>query len=152
MYAKILYPTDFSDVAQKALNYVKGLRDAGARQVILLRVISNKSMECIQKGISLAGREVSDFLSQAFQSLQDEALQKIRPVEDELRNAGFEVTARIESGVPKTKILEIAEEENVSAILLGSHGRSNVSAVLLGSVSDHVIRHAKCPVIVVKRS
>jgi len=135
-------------VAQKALTYVKGLRGAGARQAILLRVISDKSMECIQKGISLAGREVSDCLSQAFQSLQDEALQQIRPVEDEL----IEVTARIESGVPKTKIVEIAEEENVSTIVLVSHGRSNVSAVLLGSVSDHVIRHAKCPVIIVKRS
>jgi nucleotide-binding universal stress UspA family protein len=40
----------------------------------------------------------------------------------------------IECGVPKTKILEIAEEANVSAIVLGSHGRGNVRAVPPGKI------------------
>ncbi|MGQ9483439.1 MAG: universal stress protein [Desulfosoma sp.] len=57
----------------------------------------------------------------------------------------------MEEGVPHVKILEVANEENVSAIILGSHGRSNLSSVLLGSVSEYVIRHAKKPVIVVRR-
>ncbi|MDZ7580832.1 MAG: universal stress protein [Deltaproteobacteria bacterium] len=152
MFEKILYPTDFSDVSQKALNYVKGLKAAGTTKVVLLRVISDKSMECIGKGIALAGKDVGSFLSQAFQSLQEEARQQIRPVEDELKAAGFDVTTRIESGVPQTKILELAESEGVSAIVLGSHGRSNLSSALLGSVSDHVIRHAKQPVLVIKRN
>lgn len=151
MFQKILYPTDFSDVAQKALQYVKALKPAGAEQVVLVRVISDKSMECIGKGIALAGKEVSNFLSQAFTSLQEEARQQIMPIEDELKAAGFDVITRIESGVPQIRILEIAEEEKVSAIVLGSHGRGNLSSALLGSVSDHVIRHAKQPVIVVKR-
>ena len=38
MFEKILYPTDFSDVAEKALNYVKKLKDSGAREVIVLHV------------------------------------------------------------------------------------------------------------------
>lgn len=151
MFEKILYPTDFSDVSQRALDYVKALKAAGTKEVVLLRVISDKSMECIGKGIALAGMEVANFLSQAFQSLQEEARQQIRPVEDELKAAGFDVTARIESGVPQSRILEIAESENVSAIVLGSHGRSNLSSALLGSVSDHVIRYANQPVLVVKR-
>lgn len=74
----------------------------------------------------------------------------MRPIELELKAAGFKVTSRVEEGVPHVKILEVANEENVSAIILGSHGRSNLSSVLLGSVSDYVIRHAKKPVIVVK--
>lgn len=152
MFEKLLYPTDFSDVAQKALSYVKGLKAAGTTEVVLLRVISDKSMECIGKGIALAGKEVGNFLSQAFQSLQEEARQQIRPVEDELRSVGLDVTTRIENGVPQTKILELAESEGVSAIVLGSHGRSNLSSALLGSVSDHVIRHAKQPVLVIKRN
>ncbi|MGQ9795034.1 universal stress protein [Desulfosoma sp.] len=61
------------------------------------------------------------------------------------------MTSRVEEGVPHVKILEVANEENVSAIILGSHGRSNLSSVLLGSVSEYVIRHAKKPVIVVRR-
>lgn len=151
MFEKILYPTDFSDVSQKALQYVKGLRGAGSKKVVLLRVISDQCMECIAKGIELAGKEVSGFLSQALQALQEKTRQQIGPIEDELKSMGFDVTIRIESGVPKIKILEIAESENVSVIVLGSHGRSNLSSALLGSVSDHVIRHSKQPVIVIKR-
>jgi len=152
MFETILYPTDLSDVSLKALDYVKGLQGAGTKKVILLRVINDKSMECISKGLALAGREVSTFLAQVLQSLQEEARQRIRPIEEELKAQGLDVTTRIEHGLPQTRILEIAEAENVSAIVLGSHGRSNVSSALLGSVSDHVIRHAKRPVLVVKRA
>lgn len=63
----------------------------------------------------------------------------------------MDVRVRVENGLPQTLILEIAESKEVSAIVIGSHGRSNVSKVLLGSVSDHVIRHAKRPVLVIKR-
>jgi len=66
----------------------------------------------------------------------------------------LDVRVRVENGLPQTLILEIAESKEVSAIVIGSHGRhgrSNVSKVLLGSVSDHVIRHAKRPVLVIKR-
>ncbi len=49
------------------------------------------------------------------------------------------------------KILEVAEREDVSVIVLGSHGRSNFEEVLLGSVSEEVVRKARVPVLVVKR-
>jgi len=45
----------------------------------------------------------------------------------------------------------VEKEEDVSAIVLGSHGKSNIKEMLLGSVSEHVIRHCKKPVIVIKR-
>jgi nucleotide-binding universal stress UspA family protein len=151
MFRKILYPTDFSDVAQQALDYVIRLRGAGADHVVLLTVINDKNMECICKGLSLVGKQSPEYVEQARRFLQEEALKEAKPVEAELKAAGFHVDVRIESGVAKTKILDIAETENVSAIVLGSHGRSNVNSVLLGSVSDHIIRHSKRPVIVVKR-
>ena len=151
MFRKILYPTDFSDVSKKALHYVKALKAAGTKQVVLIRVINDKSVECIAKGIALAGREVSVFLNHAIESLREEARRQIRPIEKELQAIGLEVTSRVETGIPQTRILEIAESEDVSAIVLGSHGKSNVGSALLGSVSDHVIRHSRRPVIVVKR-
>lgn len=114
-------------------------------------MISDKRMECIAKGITLAGREVSSFLNQAIEALKEEAWEQIRPIEEELKATGFDVRVRVETGLPQTRILEIAESEAVSAVVIGSHGRSNVSTVLLGSVSDHVIRHAKQPVLVIKR-
>ena len=43
------------------------------------------------------------------------------------------------------------QEEGVSAIVIGSHGRSNVAEMLIGSVSERVVRRSNVPVLVIKR-
>jgi nucleotide-binding universal stress UspA family protein len=58
---------------------------------------------------------------------------------------------RIEKGIPFTEILRVEDDEDVSLIIIGSHGKSNVAEILLGSVSEKVIRKAKRPVLVMKR-
>lgn len=46
----------------------------------------------------------------------------------------------------------VAESQNASLVVVGSHGRSGFKAAILGSVSRHVVNHAACPVVVVKAS
>jgi nucleotide-binding universal stress UspA family protein len=48
------------------------------------------------------------------------------------------------------EIVNLGEEIGVSLIIIGSRGRSGIRRTLLGSVSDSVIRHAHCPVLVVR--
>ena len=52
-------------------------------------------------------------------------------------------------GDAATAICDYAAERSAAAIVLGSHGRGGFKRAVLGSVSDHVVRHAPCPVIVV---
>ncbi|HPC48426.1 MAG TPA: universal stress protein, partial [Deltaproteobacteria bacterium] len=47
MFEKILYPTDFSDVAAKVLPYVEGLHGAGAREVTILHVIDSRGLDLL---------------------------------------------------------------------------------------------------------
>ena len=49
MFEKILYPTDFSDVAEKALTYIKRLKDSGAREVVVLHVIDERGFDAIRR-------------------------------------------------------------------------------------------------------
>ena len=151
MFEKVLYPTDFSEVSQKALGYITKLKSAGLNQVVVLRIIDQKKVENISRGVGWAGLEVAEFLKQTKQWLQEEAKKEMEPIESVLRKAGIEVKERVETGDPRTRIVEVAEEEDVSAIVLGSHGRNNVSSVLLGSVATNVIHHSKRPVVVIKR-
>ena len=116
-----------------------------------MRVINEKKAECISQGVAWAGMEVADFLRETYQKLEEEAYEEVKPIESELKETGFEVKIRVVKGIPYSKILEVEQEEDVSAIVLGSHGRSNLSDMLLGSVSNHVIRHSKKPVLVIKR-
>jgi len=56
----------------------------------------------------------------------------------------------LESGKPASKILEVAKTWPADLIVIGSHGRGKVGGLVLGSVSQEVLHHAPCPVLVVR--
>jgi nucleotide-binding universal stress UspA family protein len=66
------------------------------------------------------------------------------------RDAGLEVSFLVWTGDPGSMIVEAAEAEGADMVLVGSHGRGAVGRFFLGSVSEHVVRHAPCPVLVVR--
>ena len=49
MFEKILYPTDFSDVAKKALKYIRQLKEAGAKEIVVLHVLDEKGIDAINR-------------------------------------------------------------------------------------------------------
>jgi universal stress protein A len=53
-------------------------------------------------------------------------------------------------GKPAAEIVNAAKEWPADVIVIGSHGRAGVTRVLLGSVAEAVMRHAPCPVLVVR--
>jgi nucleotide-binding universal stress UspA family protein len=67
------------------------------------------------------------------------------------RRIGVTVTFLIWEGDPGESIVEAARSEHADLIVVGSHGRSGVGRALIGRVSDHVVRHAPCPVLVVRQ-
>jgi nucleotide-binding universal stress UspA family protein len=54
------------------------------------------------------------------------------------------------AGRPDTEIVRVAEEVGAGLIVIGSRGLGGVRRALVGSVSDSVVRHAHCPVLVVR--
>lgn len=55
----------------------------------------------------------------------------------------------IEEGKANEVILKVAGEWEADLIVLGTHGRTGLSHLLMGSVAEHVVRHAKTPVLIV---
>jgi nucleotide-binding universal stress UspA family protein len=66
------------------------------------------------------------------------------------RSIGVAVDFLVWEGDPGESIIEAAMAESADLIVVGSHGRGTVGRFLIGSVSDHVVRHAPCPVLVVR--
>jgi nucleotide-binding universal stress UspA family protein len=145
MFEKILYPTDFSDVAKKAMDYITKLKEAGGKEVIVLHVIDERAIGDIC--LLYASRGSVEMVRR----IKEEACKEMDKIGARLRQEGFEVKLRIERGIPLTEILRVEQEEGVSVTVLGSHGKSNVKEMLLGSVSEKVIRKSANPVLVVKR-
>lgn len=147
MFTKILYPTDFSDVAAKALGYVKQLKEAGGREVVILHVINQRIIDGLKR--HAIGDGAIDLWRKKAEELARESLSAMG---SELESAGFAVKTVVKTGFPWREILDVEDAEAPSIIVVGSHGRSNIGELLLGSVSERVIRKCKRPVMVIKRS
>jgi nucleotide-binding universal stress UspA family protein len=66
------------------------------------------------------------------------------------RATGVRVSFLIWEGDPGESIVDAAQSEGADLVVVGSHGRGSMSRFLIGSVSDHVVRNAPCPVLVVR--
>ncbi|XP_047977862.1 universal stress protein in QAH/OAS sulfhydrylase 3'region-like [Salvia hispanica] len=65
-------------------------------------------------------------------------------------NQDVHINTSIIEGDPKEMICDLAEQMQVDLIVIGSRGLGKIKRALMGSVSNYVIHHAKCPVLVVK--
>lgn len=75
---------------------------------------------------------------------------RAQAIVSEVRAAGARANYLVWEGDAGDAIVSAAEAEGANLIVVGTHGRSTVGRFLLGSVSDHVVHHAGCPVLVVR--
>ena len=144
MFKRILYPTDFSDVSKKALASVKQLKESGGETVILLHVIDERQIQAIERFVSENSENLTNDIIESVS-------QEMEFIEKELAESGFQVKSRLEVGNPLREILKVEEEEDVSLIIVGSHGKTNLEEIFLGSVSEKVARRCTKPILIIKR-
>lgn len=144
MFKRILYPTDFSDLSKKALDYIKQLKESGGETVILLHVIDERQIHALESFVSEHAEKLTNEIIESVS-------QEMQSIENELARAGFKVESRLEVGNPLREILRVEEEEDVSLIIVGSHGKTNLEEIFLGSVSEKVARRCNKPILIIKR-
>ena len=144
MFRKILYTTDFSDTAEKAIPFLKQLKSTGTEEVIILHIIDTYRLR-------IPSIYMPTNLISFIDKMLIEATAKAQKVADVLTDAGIGTRIRIEQGLPFREILRVEDEEDISIIVIGFHGISNIEEIFLGSVSENVMRKSKSPVLIVKR-
>jgi len=125
-FEKILVPTDgsiFSDLASReAISIAKNVRSS----LIVL---------------SVATKDENLPVAEASVGMVKEAAEK----------EGIKVEALTLIGNPHEVIVDTAEKKKAGFIVVGSHGRSGIERLLMGSVTERLIGHAGCPVLVVRK-
>jgi len=72
---------------------------------------------------------------------------------DKVKQVGVSVAeAHLVRGRPDRELIELSEEIGAGLIIMGSRGLGGVRRALMGSVSDSVVRHAHCPVLIVREN
>jgi len=138
---RILVPIDFSDCAKKALQYAIPLAKEHEAAITLLYVVPTSYAIGEYGGIDYASLE-ADMRASGDKQLSALAVDEVRG----------EVSADtlIRTGTAAAEIIEVARSLPADLIVVSTHGRTGLKHVFLGSVTEHVIRHAPCPVLVVR--
>ncbi|MCX8123949.1 MAG: universal stress protein [Spirochaetes bacterium] len=148
MFKKILYPTDFSECAQAAIPYIKSMKKIGTKDLIILHVIDIRQSTIIDTTAFgetfIYPYDIGDILKKEAQAQMTKLIKQFSKL--------YRVTPLIIEGIPFREIIQIAQEHNVSCIVLGSHGKSNIEEMLLGSVTEKVVRKSTIPCLVIKRA
>jgi len=134
MLKKILAPTDFSELSGEGVRYACHLAKEVGAQVIVMNVIILDETNTTTKGeIEAHKARLAEFLAKTVPH----------------RGADLKVREVVVAGQAYNAIVECAANEHVDLVVMSTHGRSGLSRMLIGSVTDRLVRAAKCPVLVV---
>ena len=124
-------------------------REATDRAIDLARRLEARLLivNVLEKG-RLSGGGSHDRIDQARSERETMLVKVVR----EARESGATAEFLVWDGDPGDSIAAAVEAEHADLVVVGTRGRSGAERMLLGSVSDHVVRHAECPVLVVRPS
>ena len=140
---KILVPIDGSKQAYRAVKEAVYLAQlSGAELDILIVVDLNKEMAAFEQ-VSLSGYVPAELKEGAYKLLAELMHEEIPR----------EVKARtfVEIGSPSEVIVEVCEREGCDLIVMGRRGFGTFRGLVMGSVSQYVLHHAHCPVLLAQR-
>lgn len=141
----ILLPTDFSECANYALSYASAFaREAGA-SIICVHVI-----EPVVPTVGYSGVTEPLPMADISEQLEESATRELPKIGQQEECSGLAVEQVIVHGDAASEIVRVAKERQVDLIVISSHGRTGLGRMLFGSTAEQVVRHAPCPVLVVK--
>jgi nucleotide-binding universal stress UspA family protein len=141
---RILCPVDFSEISGKAYRYAQSISSHYHAKLLVQHVVELWQHPSADYSIS------PDILEDFRRSLISDAEKEL---EHFVKTAGGpQPECLVEESVAPDAILFLARERAISLIILGTHGRRGFDHLMLGSVTERVLRHASCPLLVIPRT
>jgi nucleotide-binding universal stress UspA family protein len=134
---KILFPTDFSTIADQALDYAATLAKENGAKLLIVHIAELPA--AYGAGEMYYGIPEPD---------TDELLRMLHNVVP--RNPPVDHEYRLLKGDPAREIVRVAKDDTVDLIVMSTHGRTGLGRVLMGSIAEAVVRRAHCPVLTLK--
>jgi nucleotide-binding universal stress UspA family protein len=137
MFKKIIWATDGSEAADKALSYVESMAREGGASVEVVHVVEH-----------LVGGK----LGEPLYADQPEIQSKIEQQVADLRTKDIDAELKVVAGRQRLAahaIAEVAKEADADVVIVGTHGHTALGSVVLGSVTQRLLNLTSCPVFAV---
>lgn len=142
-WRRILVPLDFSLTSLRALHMAVPLAKQSGARLLLLNVVEPNPYATGMEGAVLVMPDAT---------IARNAKQQLPQVARRFIPKSVRVTTLVARGRAADVIVETAEEKGVDLIVLSTHGHTGLERMLMGSTAEQVVRQAKCPVLVVRKS
>ena len=142
-YGRILFPTDYSEYAQKTLKWAVELAKDYNSELDVLHVIEQ----------NIPPQYYSAEISSIFEldrHLKKRATKALGHFLDGVNKKEVKIKKFIREGKSDVEIVKFAEKWSIDLIVMPSHGMSGIERILMGSTTERVVRRARCPVLTVK--
>lgn len=127
------HPTDFSDISEHALDFLKKLGSDRVGRIVLSHGMDRKGMRDEERP-----------------SAERSALRVLAAMRAELASVGIEATTELAHGAVVDALLDITIQRGCTCVALGSQGHSMSKELLIGSVSLSILRRAPVPVLLTR--
>jgi nucleotide-binding universal stress UspA family protein len=145
MFAKILVPTDGSELSLKAVHGAVELAKKLGSSLVGMTVSEPYPLPQMARHSPIESHAHYD------DRVRQEAEACLVPLAEAAKAAGISVTTLVVSSTsPYDAIIHTAEEQGCDSIVMSSHGRRGISGLLLGSETQKVLTHTKIPVLVLR--
>jgi len=141
----ILLPTDFSQCGESAVPYAASLARQMKARLLCLHVV-----ETIVPPVGYAAVAEPLPVVDIGGQLEESATRELPKLGARAECAGLDVEEVLVHGDAAGEIVRVARARDVDLIVISSHGRTGWGRMLFGSTAESVVRHAHCPVLVVK--
>ena len=139
---RILVPIDFSDHSRKALDYAIKFAQQFDSEIELVNVVTPV--------IYAEGMVLPAAMENLDQVTEEHAMSELKKLAASDAVKGLTVKTRVLLGNPYDEIVTHAKKEETDLLLITTHGRTGLQHFLLGSTAEKILRHAPCPVLVVR--
>lgn len=139
----MLVPTDFSDSSGEALSYALTLARQFNARLIIFHSVATPNFTATELGAPRAAPRPEE--------LRAAAEDQMRSFVEGIDFGGVEFETQVRAGAAAEEICDQGEKQKVDLIVLSTHGRTGLLHVLIGSVAEHVVRHARSPVLVIPK-
>jgi nucleotide-binding universal stress UspA family protein len=145
MFTHILCPTDLKERALIALKRAVQIAHQFNARITMLNVHD----EFLNKEEREMLRVSFDSLKAEYDKVAVESREQMRAAIRQLNAEDIQVVYKLSEGKPAKKIVKVAEKLGVDLIVMATDGRDSIKDFVTGTITEHVINHASCPVLVI---